>query len=119
MSTPMRIDDLLAGYVKSGAHADVIVRGLSLDSRTLAAGDAFIALQGSREHGIDFAAKAFAAGASIVIAESAVGVAENKVAGPVVWVEGLRGHVGAIAARFFGVSPLKNLVAVASLCKTQ
>ncbi len=102
MSTAMRLDDLLAGYADVGAFADVVVRGLSLDSRAVADGDAFVALQGSREHGIGFAASALARGARIVLAESAPVAGQAGVADNVLWIDGLRDKLGAIAARFFG-----------------
>ena len=108
MSTAMRLDDLLAGHADSGGFADVIVRGLSLDSRAVATGDAFVALQGSCEHGIGFAASAFARGARIVLAESAPAVAQTVVAGDVLCIDGLREKLGAIAARFFG-DPSRHL----------
>lgn len=102
MSTAMRLDDLLAGYADAGKFADVIVRGLSLDSRTVVEGDAFVALQGSREHGIGFVPSALARGARIVLAESSPAAMQAGDAGDVLWIDGLRDKLGAIAARFFG-----------------
>lgn len=102
MSTAMRLDDLLAGYADSGEFADVVVRGLSLDSRAVAEGDAFVALQGSREHGVGFAASALRRGARIVLAEAVPTITQADVAGDVLWIAGLREKLGAIAARFFG-----------------
>lgn len=102
MSTAMRLDDLLAGYADVNEFADVVVRGLSLDSRSVVEGDAFVALQGSREHGIGFAASALARGARIVLAESAPTATHADLAGDVLWIDGLRDKLGAIAARFFG-----------------
>jgi UDP-N-acetylmuramoyl-L-alanyl-D-glutamate--2,6-diaminopimelate ligase len=102
MSTAMRLDDLLAGYADVGPFADVVVRGLSLDSRDVAEGDAFIALQGSRGHGIAFASKARELGARIVIAEPVPVAAASGTDDGVLWVDGLREKLGGIAARFFG-----------------
>ena len=102
MSTAMRLDDLLAGYADVGLFANVAVRGLNLDSRAIAEGDAFVALQGSREHGIGFAAAAHARGARIVLAESTPAAMQSAIAGDVLWIDGLREKLGAIAARFFG-----------------
>ena len=90
MSTAMRLDDLLAGHADCAGFADVIVRGLSLDSRAVVEGDAFVALQGSREHGLGFAASALARGARIVLAETAPAAAQFAVAGDVLWIDGLR-----------------------------
>ena len=108
MSTAMRLDDLLAGHADCAGFADVIVRGLSLDSRAVVEGDAFVALQGSREHGLGFAASALARGARIVLAETAPAAAQFAVAGDVLWIDGLREKLGAIAARFFG-DPSRHL----------
>lgn len=108
MSTAMRLDTLLAGYADAGEFSDVLVRGLSLDSRTVAEGDAFVALQGSREHGIGFAASAFERGSRIVLAECAPAVTQAVIAGDVLWIDGLREKLGAIAARFFG-DPSRSL----------
>jgi UDP-N-acetylmuramoyl-L-alanyl-D-glutamate--2,6-diaminopimelate ligase len=108
MSTAMRLDDLLAGYADVGPFADVVVRGLSLDSRAVAEGDAFIALQGSRGHGIAFASQARTDGASIVIAERAPAAMASGAAAGVLLVDGLREKLGGIAARFFG-DPSRDL----------
>ena len=102
MRPPMRLDQLLAGHAEPGRLADVGVTGLSLDSRAIAVGDAFVALRGMREHGIDHAQQALAAGASAVLAEADAQYTNPRMAGPVVWVDDLRTKLGAIAARFYG-----------------
>jgi UDP-N-acetylmuramoyl-L-alanyl-D-glutamate--2,6-diaminopimelate ligase len=84
------------------ASRDIRVSGLTLDSRRVRAGDAFIALRGASAHGITFAPAALAQGASAVIAEGPAPVAFESAGAPVVWVENLRDRVGEIAARFFG-----------------
>jgi len=48
---------LLAGVVSTPA---VMIRDLTLDSRTVAAGDAFVAVGGRATHGLDHAADAIA-----------------------------------------------------------
>jgi UDP-N-acetylmuramoyl-L-alanyl-D-glutamate--2,6-diaminopimelate ligase len=108
MSTAMRLDDLLAGYADVGPFADVVVRGMNLDSRDVADGDAFVALQGSREHGIVFAPQALARGARIVIAETVSAAGTADASASVLWVDGLREKLGCIAARFFG-DPSRDL----------
>ncbi len=101
MSTAMRLDELLVGYAETGEFADALVSGLSLDSRAIARGDAFVALQGTREHGIAFAPAALTHGATIVLAETAPNVSATSVTGNLLWVDGLREKLGAIAARFY------------------
>jgi len=128
MST-QRLSDLLAGIAHVPlAAAQIEVRGLTLDSRAVRRGDAFIAVRGGTAHGITFAPAALAQGASAVIAEAPAPVAskETSAAGrsndaspaggrsgrtapdeggasaPIIWIEGLRDQIGEIAARFFG-----------------
>jgi UDP-N-acetylmuramoyl-L-alanyl-D-glutamate--2,6-diaminopimelate ligase len=116
----MSLAELLAGHADPGADGGIVVRGLAIDSREVREGDAFVALEGMREHGITFAPMALARGAVAVLAErpeeaaasapaslgekagirdSGFGIGEAK---PIVWIDGLRGKVGAIASRFFG-----------------
>ena len=85
----------------AGAHGAIRVSGLSLDSRAIRPGDAFVALRGSVAHGITFAPAALARGASVVLAESPAPPAFDPVAS-VIWLDGLRAQAGHIAARFHG-----------------
>ena len=97
----MPAGQLLHGVIDAGALADVEVGGLQLDSRAVRAGDAFIALRGTRQHGIVFAAQARAAGAALVLAE-APPPADAPVLSDVLWIEGLGARLGTLAARFHG-----------------
>jgi UDP-N-acetylmuramoyl-L-alanyl-D-glutamate--2,6-diaminopimelate ligase len=101
----MTVRELLQGRGDAGAAGDIVVRGLALDSRHVNAGDAFVALAGTRAHGITFAPAASARGAVVILAEkpdaSPSGNGDIGIA-PIVWVDGLRDVVGAIASRFFG-----------------
>ncbi|HEY6544727.1 MAG TPA: Mur ligase domain-containing protein, partial [Dokdonella sp.] len=122
------VAELLSGHADAGAAGAIVVHGLDLDSRTIRAGDAFVALAGTRSHGITFAPAASARGAAVVLADPAglaasastaalppatgngeSGIvqdtgngASGAVAVPVVWVEGMREALGAIASRFYG-----------------
>ncbi|WP_413625369.1 UDP-N-acetylmuramoyl-L-alanyl-D-glutamate--2,6-diaminopimelate ligase [Luteibacter sp. Lutesp34] len=96
----MRLSDLLAGFADASSAGDVVVSGLSLDSREIVSGNAFVALRGTKGHGIDFAAKAVAQGAVAILAEPPF--AESDAGVPVITVEGLREKAGPMAARFFG-----------------
>lgn len=104
MNAGMSVGDLLRGVVEPATAADITVSGLNLDSRRVRPGDAFVALQGGTAHGIAFAPKAFAQGAVVVLAEKSDGQAhgESQVTGPVIWIDGLRDHLGQMAAHFFG-----------------
>jgi UDP-N-acetylmuramoyl-L-alanyl-D-glutamate--2,6-diaminopimelate ligase len=98
--TLMRLDQLLEG-IATPADGDIVVSGLTLDSRSVRDGDVFVALAGARHHGIEFAPMAVRQGAVAVLAEPWPDGAA-PVACPVVWVEDLRGRLGGIAARFHG-----------------
>jgi UDP-N-acetylmuramoyl-L-alanyl-D-glutamate--2,6-diaminopimelate ligase len=100
-----RLADLLDRIADTRQAGDTVVRGLTLDSRQVHAGDAFIALRGARAHGITFAPAALAQGASAVIAETPAPTpasGESRGEAPLIWVDDLRDRVGEIAARFFG-----------------
>ena len=89
--------ELLDGIATIGAP-DIVVTGLTLDSRSVRPGDAFVALQGSAQHGITFAPAALAQGASVILAEGPVPAVSSA---STIWIERLRDQVGEIAARFF------------------
>lgn len=48
---------------------ELVISGAAIDSRRVQPGDAFFALPGSKKHGIEFAADAFAAGAACVVTD--------------------------------------------------
>jgi len=106
----MGVGELLQGWIDPGTAGALQVRGLALDSRRVADGDIFVALAGGlHAHGLAFARDAVAAGAVLVLAEPAPGVeAPQGLAAPVLWLDGLRGHLGALAARFHG-DPSRDL----------
>lgn len=103
----------------------IMVSGLSLDSRQVRRGDAFVALSGLHTHGFAFASSAVQRGALVVLAETPARDASlasedvdhsrvptaggtphdlpSKLDGaPVVWIDNLHEQVGEIAARFYG-----------------
>ncbi|MGN6518872.1 MAG: UDP-N-acetylmuramoyl-L-alanyl-D-glutamate--2,6-diaminopimelate ligase [Dokdonella sp.] len=104
----MSVRDLLHGHADAGGAGDIVVRGLALDSRRVDQDDAFFALAGAHAHGITFAPAASARGAAVILADTAgteapaSGAPSPETVAPVVWIDGLRHRVGAIAARFFG-----------------
>ena len=72
---PVRLGDLVLAVpdlaVPAGHAADVLVTGVSLDSRAVRPGDLYAALPGLRTHGGWFAAGAVAAGAVAVLTDAA------------------------------------------------
>lgn len=107
----MSVRELLQGRSSaSGPLGDIRVSGLALDSRRVHPGDAFVALAGTRMHGITFAPAASARGAVVILAETPVTTAfasDASTSGmdagdlvPIVWIDGLRDALGSIASHF-------------------
>ena len=94
---------LLAGS-SVAVPPDVGIVDLTLDSRSVQFGGAFIALPGTRTHGIGFAAQAVNAGARAILWEPTPGVAAPRVPDSVLLlaVPNLTAILGTIADRFFG-----------------
>ena len=106
----VRLDELLAG-VATAPSLDVA--GLTLDSRAVAPGDAFVALKGSRDHGLEHAEEAAARGARAVLWDPAEGARPGAAASamPHVAVRELRDRLGGIADRFYGMPSSRLTVA--------
>ena len=82
-------------------QTDAIITGLTLDSRAVRPGDAFIALDGARASGVDFIEQAVNLGASAIIAGRAITVPLGV--GLAVVAE-LSGSLAELAARFYQTS---------------
>ncbi len=90
---------------------DVAVHDLSMSSRSLAPGTAFVALRGTRAHGLDFAARALEQGAVAVLWDE--GSAEPQPDPRFVHVPQLRRRLPELARRLFGAWPEERpLIAV-------
>ena len=97
----LRLSALLDEVIAIDARIDRDIAGLSLDSKAVVPGTAFVALRGTQRHGIEFAAEAVARGAAIVLAEAPLpDIAQLDV--PVVVINALRDRLGGIARRFYG-----------------
>src|ERR1700704_3112526 len=92
--------------------ADIEVSDLTLDSREVRAGAAFLACRGRTHHGLEFAADAVAAGARAILWEPAPGTVAPHFDPPVlaVAVPELSAQAGFIADRFFGAPSARLLV---------
>jgi len=97
MSRAMALAELLPDV--AGIPADLLVGGLVQDSRELRAGDAFIAIGGFGTHGLNFAARARAAGAAAVLFEPPA-PADLPAPADAIAVPGLRARLGEMADRF-------------------
>jgi UDP-N-acetylmuramoyl-L-alanyl-D-glutamate--2,6-diaminopimelate ligase len=98
---------LLQDFCGPAVRTDVKVTGLALDSRKVQAGDLFLAVAGTRTHGMQHARQAIALGAVAVAWEPVAGNAGLAEAAallpaPVVMVPGLGQVVGLVADRFYG-----------------
>ena len=102
----MRLDRLLAGIAEAPA---LQVAGMKMDGRSIARGDAFVALQGRQAHGLQFAGQAAARGARAVLWDPGEAAAPDLPEGVVaVAVPALRSQLGTIADRCYG-SPSARL----------
>ncbi len=98
----MTLRDLLQNRDCPGSTGDILVRGLTLDSRTVQPGDAFVALRGTQVDGLVFAPAAIARGAAAVLSEGAPEPhADAPSVVPTIRIDGLREGLGTIASRWF------------------
>ncbi|MGB3918608.1 MAG: Mur ligase domain-containing protein, partial [Thiothrix litoralis] len=98
MNRTLSLRTLLAGIVES--TPDVQVSGLTLDNRHIQPGMAFVALRGTRQHGLSYAEAAVRAGASVVLFEPENGLQLPPLSVELVPVPSLREHLGTLADRF-------------------
>ncbi len=93
----MTLQELLEGW--ADGVQPVQVTGVGLDNRSLEPGEAFVAVQGSLGHGLDYASAAVDAGAVAVIHDGLQLVPELRV--PAIEVSGLGNKLGELASRFY------------------
>lgn len=95
----LTLQQLLAGFVDA---PPMPISGIADDSRQLQAGNVFLAWQGARSHGLEFAAAAIEAGAVAIVWDADTGD-ESLAVGDVSFfpVKGLADHLGEIANRWY------------------
>lgn len=104
----MDLQNLMVGSIVSGCLPEIAVSGLQLDSRKVQPGDLFLALAGSRQHGLSHAREAIVRGAAAIVYDPAgVGSAlaedlRGSEPTTIVAVPALDQELGWIADRFFG-----------------
>ena len=105
-----RLDALLAGIAPAPA---LEISGLTVDSRAVRRGEAFIALRGGRRHGLELESQAIAAGARAVLWDPAEGRTPDFAAGDIAYVPvpALRSRLGEIADRFYDAPSSRLAVA--------
>lgn len=95
----------------AGSVPDINVSGLTLDNRKIQPGMAFVALRGTRQHGLDYAEAAVQAGAVAILYEPEDGLQQPPLSVEFVPVPSLREHLGTLADRFYS-SPSAGLFMV-------
>ena len=89
---------------------NIEVSQLTLDSREVSTGSLFVALQGSKEHGVRYAKTAQVQGAVAILVEGDE-QCEEGVTIPCINIAQLRSHLGIIADRFYG-SPSASMTVI-------
>ncbi len=118
----MKLNDLLAGLVPLcdadlTIINDLLITGLTLNSRAVVDGNVFIALAGSKQHGLSHASQAIANGACVVLFDPASNgkqlAKDLQGSVPMIAVDNLSWVLGNIAARFYGnPSQLMNVIGI-------
>jgi len=93
----MSLSTLLEGWCE--VPPPVTIEGISMDSRQVGPGDAFVAVRGATTHGMAFAAEARARGAIVIIHDGLAPEPELDI--PLVRIQGLGVLLSQLAARFF------------------
>ncbi len=97
----MKLTELLAGVATEPApapKAKVEITGVSSDSRTVKAGDLFVAIPGAKSNGVQYAHDAVKNGAAAVLAEKTIG----GLSVPLFIVPSVRKAAAQLAANFYG-----------------
>ncbi len=92
----------VARLVGGQVECDVVVHGVSLDSRQVLRDDLYAALPGQRAHGADHAAQALAAGAAAILTDAGGAARLGGVDVPVLVASDPRAVLGDVAAEIYG-----------------
>jgi UDP-N-acetylmuramoyl-L-alanyl-D-glutamate--2,6-diaminopimelate ligase len=95
---------------EAGRYAGLALTDLTLDSRAVRPGTAFVAVPGAREHGLKYADQALAQGAAIVLYDPAG--APAPVPEPSLALPGLKARLGELARAFYSLAVEPTLVGV-------
>ncbi len=120
--TPLTLDWICAeapGRLYQG-RPDTVLQGVSIDTRNLAAQSLFVALAGSRTHGVEFVAEAARAGAAAVLVpyqycQRALELASGL---PVIGVDSTERALGRLAQAYRRESPVRAAAITGSVGKT-
>lgn len=103
------------GLEAPAGTGDILVGGVSCDTRTIRAGDVFFALAGEKQDGAAFVEDAFSKGARAVVAAGAI---ESKPGRPVLRVPDARAALGRFAAAYRDEIGAKVIAVTGSAGKT-
>ena len=98
---------LLSELISGKDLPDILLRGISADSREIKKGELFVSLTGQKHEGNDFISDAISNGAVAVITDKPVGKNDKKDL-PIFCLPNLRQDLGKYASRFFRVPLQKN-----------
>ncbi len=99
------LQDLLEGWVSlQEQNSSILVRGLSVDSRSIQAGDLFFALKGLEQHGLKYSSQATKRGAVAIAWESdeEINTPDLPETIPCIELPDLHSKLGLISQRFYG-----------------
>ncbi|MGR3915047.1 MAG: UDP-N-acetylmuramoyl-L-alanyl-D-glutamate--2,6-diaminopimelate ligase [Gammaproteobacteria bacterium] len=98
---PKSLRELLRGLAEVTQRDERRIAGLSQDSRSIGAGELFIAVPGAAHDGRDYIEDALHNGAAAIAREKSPARARHAGHAPSFDIADLQHHIGAIAARFF------------------
>jgi UDP-N-acetylmuramoyl-L-alanyl-D-glutamate--2,6-diaminopimelate ligase len=103
----IKLSRLLAGIRAVSEVDDLSVSGLAIDSRSISAGDLFVALPGTLQHGNDYIAAAVRQGAVAVVYDEDSSLPEDISASlsddvPLIGIRNITEQAGVIASRYYG-----------------
>ncbi len=112
-SNLIRLDDLLSGLTKEnlGNFKNLLIKGISLDSRQIGEGFLFCALTGEKANGNHFIEEAFKKGAVFCLTDSKEFVfhlSDPNLDPSIIYLKDLKKNLGVISSRLFN-DPSKNL----------
>jgi UDP-N-acetylmuramoyl-L-alanyl-D-glutamate--2,6-diaminopimelate ligase len=112
MAAPKRRERTLGDLLGTvaGRHSRLAIADLTLDSRTVRPGAAFVALRGGRDHGIEYARAALDAGAAIVLYDPAD--VSSDPPQPSLAVPRLQARLAELARAFYAVAAEPRIVGV-------
>lgn len=99
---PVRLADVAGVTGSTTTSPDTAISGVTLDSRSVQAGDLYAALPGHLTHGARFAQSAMQSGAVAILTDAAGAAIIGETTIPVLVVEAPRARLGRVASLIYG-----------------